>query len=221
MSAQPQQRRGDDRRLHRVSRLHYPALMLRKLARTSIGITGIHTMDGLRAGARQGLFGGQRRISIALYEQAVREDNADELTAEILERFGDDRGAYKRTYSDRFREFDRRSLDILRDNFSPDRPLKVHDVAVSDGRTAVDFFELLAPVFPLLEFTASDYSNSIKIVEALGGSAAFSESGEPLEMTWPPFVHNLSKRENWKADPIISSMNGLRSTRCCRWQERD
>jgi hypothetical protein len=176
--------------------------MLRRLARTSVGITGIHTLDGLRTGARYGLFGGQRRISIALYEQAVNEDNADELTAEILERFGATRGIYKRTYSDRFREFDRRSLGILREKFSRDRSLKVHDMAVSDGRTAVDFFELLSPVFPSLEFTASDYSNSIRIAEALGGSVAFSESGEPLEVTWPPFVHNLSKREIWKAYPI-------------------
>ena len=176
--------------------------MLRKLLETSVGITGIHTLDGLRSGPRHGLFGGQRRISIVLYEQVANEDNADELRAEILERFGDARGAYKRTYSDRFREFDRRSLEVLRERFSSDLALKLHDVAVSDGRTAVDFFELLAPVFPSLEFTASDYSNSIRIAEALGGWVAFSESGEPLEVTWPPFVHNLSKPEVWKAYPI-------------------
>jgi chemotaxis methyl-accepting protein methylase len=176
--------------------------MLRRLAKTSVGITGIRSLAELRAGRRRGLFGGDRRIAVRLYEEAAREPNGDELTAEILERFGDNRGTFKRTYNNRFRQFDRHVLRILQDNFDPGEQFTVHDAAASDGRTAVDFFELLAPAFPRIEFTASDYSNSVRIADALGGAVVFSEQGVPLEVEWGPFVHNLSKPEVWKLYPL-------------------
>ena len=76
-------------------------------------------------------------ISITLYDKIHTFSDADTIAERILLLFSDERGAYKRTYQKRFGEFDAQVIHEL-SKFSP--PQTFHDVGISDGRTALDFF---------------------------------------------------------------------------------
>ncbi|WP_390894414.1 hypothetical protein [Bradyrhizobium diazoefficiens] len=99
-----------------------------------------------------------RLCDIALYEALARRGGSGDeaLQAAVLNLFPITNGAYKRTSRERFGTFDREVLSILARLFSSNAPLSVHDVAVSDGRTACDFYRVLSAHFSELEFLASD-----------------------------------------------------------------
>lgn len=155
--------------------------------------TGIYTLEEARdPAAQRGFFGGIRKISITLYADACRVAD-DEKTAErILFQFADGRNVFKRTYARRFPEFDQAAARIIRENFATDA-LSVHDAAVSDGRTAVDFHGTLSPLFSHLSYVASDYNPSLKIVRQGKTAVTFGEDGQVLEICRPPFVFNKVK----------------------------
>jgi hypothetical protein len=165
--------------------------------------TGVCDLATLRSKAgTRGLFGGKRLPSISLYEEAASAPDGDRLTAEILERFADDRGAYKRTYVGRFAEFDVKAIAFLKERFTSSERLLLHDIGVSDARTACDFFEQIAADFPNIDYCASDYGSTIEIVDVGRAKVSFSTSGQPLEVMWPPFVHSINRPENFKFYPV-------------------
>ena len=129
--------------------------------------TGIHSLRDLISGKGDStLFRKElKNVSISLYGAACSEKNADTLTQRILLLFSDARGAYKRTYAKRFDSFDQKVCEILRQNRDSIECIKAHDVGVSDGRTSVDFFNKLHALFPQIQFAASDYNPTIKILE--------------------------------------------------------
>lgn len=165
--------------------------------------TGICSVAELRtAGKLRGFFGGKRLPSITLYEEAAADPDGERLTTEILERFADEHGAYKRTYYDRFPAFENKVLEFLLAHHSPSQRLTVHDLAVSDARTACRFFETVASAFPDVDYTASDGGGEIRIVEVGKAAVTFSSGGEPLEIKWRPFVHSVHKPENFRFYPL-------------------
>lgn len=165
--------------------------------------TGIHNVFQLRKGDNfRGLFGGQRKISVTLYDQILDEPNADELAERILLLFADERGAYKRTYAKRFEAFDNDVLQLMQKYLAHLEHLVVRDVAVSDGRTACDFFEKLLPSFPHIHFNASDYNPTVYVIEKGKTKVTLSHTGKILEVVWPPFVFNAIRHDSYLYYPL-------------------
>ena len=166
--------------------------------------TGIHSLRDLISGKEDNtlLRKELKNVSISLYEAACAENNADTLTQRILLLFSDARGAYKRTYAKRFDAFDKKICEILKQNMNSTDRVKAHDVGVSDGRTSVDFFNKVYVQFPQIQFTASDYNPTIKILEKGRLKVALTESNRALEITYPPFVFNAVKRDSYRHYPL-------------------
>lgn len=143
-----------------------------------------------------------KNVTITLYNKIVQEPNADELAERILLLFADERGAYKRTYTKRFEEFDSISLQHIEDIFKRDELLLVQDVGVSDGRTALDFFKKIASSFSNLKFTASDYNPKVYVLEKGKCKVTISSTGKLLEILYSPFVFNAIKRDSYKHYPL-------------------
>ena len=166
--------------------------------------TGISTLEDLKDKNRHFTWlGKQKNISITLYDQIQNEDNVDELAEQILLLSADDRGAYKRTYSKRFEKFDEHIIEHLKNYFTDDNlELSIHDVAVSDGRTAGDFFKKLIPYFPHVNYEASDYNPYLYSIKKGRLTVILSDTYKPIEILYPPFVFNISKRDSYKYYPL-------------------
>lgn len=143
-----------------------------------------------------------KNISITLYDQIGNDQNADEIAESILLLFSDERGAYKRTYSKRFEEFDKIILKYLLTIFQEKDQLRFHDVAISDGRTALDFFEKISLIFSHIQYIASDYSPNVYVLERNNCKVTLSREGKILEILFPPFVFNKIKRDSIRHYPL-------------------
>lgn len=142
-----------------------------------------------------------RLCDIALYEALARRGRSGDeaLQAAVLNLFPITNGAYKRTSRQRFGAFDREVLSILARRFPSNARLSVHDVAVSDGRTACDFYRVLSAHFGGLDFLASDLClrvTRLSFPEARL-SVVVDENDVPLQLVRPPFVLNLARTESW------------------------
>ena len=150
--------------------------------------------------------GDHRKISITLYDQIIDEPNAEELAEHILLEATDERGAYKRTYAKRFEAFDATIVGHINQHFNSKNLISIHDIAVSDGRTAVDFFEKISKTFPKISYTASDYSPNVFVIEKKPYTITVSPSGKVLEILWPPFVCKPLKRDRYYSINYIISI---------------
>jgi chemotaxis methyl-accepting protein methylase len=144
----------------------------------------------------------RRFCNIELYEALARRgDPGDEaLQAAVLDLFPIANGAFKRTSRQRFGGFDQQVVDCLSDMFHDAEQLTVHDMAVSDGRTACDFYRTLATRFgPTLDFVASDLCTRITALSRDGQrlTVIIDEDGVPLQLVWPPFVLPIAMTESW------------------------
>jgi len=129
--------------------------------------TGLYRLEQLSSPAKiRGFFGGTRRVSITLYEKLHEMKKAEEWAEPILFNYCDARGIYKRTYACRFDQFDATAIDSLAQTFPAGRTLTMHDIGVSDARTACDFFHKLAVRFPHLSYYASDYEPSLMVLRS-------------------------------------------------------
>lgn len=142
-----------------------------------------------------------KNASITLYDQVFNEPQADELAEYILLRFADERGAYKRTYQKRFEEFDSQVISVLHKIFTLPT-VSFHDVGVSDGRTALDFFEKIILSFTGIQYLASDYNPSVFVLEKGKLKVTLSHKGKLLEILFPPFVFNKIKRDSFRYYPL-------------------
>jgi hypothetical protein len=140
-------------------------------------------------------------IAIDLYGQiADLPPEKQETAAEIiLENFSFSDGSYKKTHAGRFDDFDEKIIAYLAKNITPNKKYKIHDLAVSDGRTSLDFFSKLEKIFPSLDFTASDKNMFVDVFpDAKNKSKKIVKDGEGkiLQIIFPPFVLNIysSKR---------------------------
>ena len=165
--------------------------------------TGIYDLAQIKKGIPfKSCFGGDKKVSITLYDQILALPNAEELAERILLLFSDERGAYKRTYGKRFEIFDKEVLKLLENSFDKKHPLLFQDVGVSDGKTAVDFFEKIAVLFPKITYSASDYNPTVYVLEKGKLKVTLSHTGKILEIVWPPFVFNTIKRDSYKHYPL-------------------
>jgi hypothetical protein len=165
--------------------------------------TGIYTIDQACDPSRQKtILGGHKKISVTLYPAVAELQNGDDIAEQILFHFSDERGAFKRTYAKRFPDFDPAVIDVLKHHFSKTETLKIHDVAVSDGRTAADLFDVVSAEFQDVEYIASDYNPKLTVLQKGKLKVTLSHTGDVLEICWPPFVFNTVQRDSYKFYPI-------------------
>src|SRR3954451_1706295 len=106
-------------------------------------------------------------------------------------------GVYRTTYRQRFRTLNPPVNNLLRQSFSPSQNLRVEDWAASDCLTSAEWAEELFPLFPHLEFVASDLVLFLLEVKKKGSPKRFilEPDGTPLQYVSPPFVVRLSQPE--------------------------
>ena len=141
-----------------------------------------------------------KNVSITLYEKACGLKNADEVTERILLLRSDERGAYKRTYAKRFEKFDAEVVSLIERTFTGNN-LNIHDVSVSDGRTAVDFYHKLIS-YQALNYAASDYEPKVKLLTSGKLKVILTPDNKILELTYSPFVFSIPKRDIYWLYPI-------------------
>src|SRR4051812_16366733 len=115
--------------------------------------TGIYSIDQLSAKKLKDIFGSEKNISVALYnglDKITDASERDALSELILNRFNSDRNVIKRTYRHRFDGFDELCVKLLRARCH--HGLRLHDLAISDGRASVNFLNSLFAVFPSAEY---------------------------------------------------------------------
>lgn len=153
--------------------------------------------------SRSGSLSPRRFLAATLYPEIARGDDPERelLLKHILARFPTRNASLKRTHARRFEAFDREVARILEERFAgADRALAAHDVAVSDGRTSVDFFRVLESVRGAGAFhlTASDYAPDVVTVEAGGPLTVVLDphTEDVLQVVRPPFVFNVPEGES-------------------------
>ncbi len=155
--------------------------------------------------------GRRKFVAVTLYPEVscLVSPDRDPLLELVLCRFAGTNRIFKRTYRARFQEFDRELVRLIRLAQVGRDPYRVHDVAVSNGITAVDFYRLLkASCGHRLQYVASDFAPDLLVIRQAG--ARLTLVLDPITREWlqvvcPPFVFNLQKRENEFVYPI----NGL------------
>ena len=164
---------------------------------------GIYSLDQL-AQPRARLMRGWLRPAcyVGLYEDAgsVGGDLGRKLEEEILARFSVANGVFKRTSKDRMAQFDEATMEAARGLSCRDKPLVVHDMAVSDGRTACDFFLKLSAAFnDYIEFYATDLALKVTAVRQSGSLTTIVVDGKNnlLQLVCPPFVLPTRTLEPW------------------------
>ncbi|MDR2034137.1 MAG: hypothetical protein LBP89_05845 [Helicobacteraceae bacterium] len=125
-----------------------------------------------------------RNIAATLYKDTL---NNPELSEKVLREFIEDRGVYKRTAADRFSAFDGEALNVIELSFAKNRLLSVSDVAVSDGRTALDFFEKLNNIRLIEKYEASDYLCVVSAYEK-NGITAVTGNNKIIQIIWKKCV---------------------------------
>src|SRR5258707_4088409 len=128
---------------------------------------GIYDVRQLSRRRISSFFGSKQSISIELYDRLAQINQRDRefISGEILRKFSTG-FAFKRTYHGRFEAFDDAVLALAAQHLAPGRDYRVHDIGVSDGRTACDFYRALIDRYELerVEFCASDYAPYVYLI---------------------------------------------------------
>jgi len=161
--------------------------------------TGVYKLSQLNRAASIDFFGKEKNISINLYQQINKIDNPEKKTqfAElILNRFNSDRNVLKRTYKNRFNNFDNSSINkISEQNYGR---ISVLDVAISDGRASCYFLGQSINQFQNLYYTGSDIHVNYFLNKKDKDNKSYiitDENKKIIEITHPPFVWNLARTE--------------------------
>ena len=145
----------------------------------------------------KGFFGGQKKISVTLYENLKDCPDREAIEEQILMFFADEHGTYKRTSCSRFVDFDRDMIQQMVAQFSSSETIFIKDVAVSSARTSHEFFTRASAAFPQINMNATDYDPYFYVVEEGRIRLSFSSKGNLLEIVYPPFVFNEIKRDSY------------------------
>lgn len=170
-------------------------------------LTGIHEARQLRGFDPSSWTGKRRRIAIDLIDEIDRL-GAPEAREALFERIVDARGAFKRTYRDRFADFDARLIEAWRASPPATSGVRILDAAVSDGSTSLPLVAAFDRVSGGdFKFTATDLDGRyVKIwrAEAPGRRVILSEAGEIVQIITPPFL--FTHRESRHLFPVNRMM---------------
>jgi hypothetical protein len=162
---------------------------------------GIYSLDKLISEMHNIDIDSERYIDIGLYADLIKYDvpAKDKLAEVILNRFPMANGTYKRTHSNRFKKYDNDIVGIIVENIRNDKIIKVHDAAISDGRTACDFYELIKSQYSNIQYCGSDRDFEVYVYESRAGEGkkiVKDSTGNILQIVYPPFVLNLNVPKN-------------------------
>src|SRR5579885_3462278 len=169
---------------------------------------GIWTLDNLlrsrRAVARKHF---RPNCYIGLYEEALSLNGAgaDFWQEVILEPFAVNNAVFKRTAKARFNDFDCKTVELMCEESAARSTFVIHDMAVSDARTACGLFDRLAPKMRgALQFYAPDLCLKVFSVRRPGGRLILivDSGGHILQIVFPPFVIPISIDEPWLLYPV-------------------
>lgn len=135
------------------------------------------------------IFGVNKSISLNLLKYTRSLENDGGLSELILSQFCDSRRVYKRTYSNRFDEFDNKVLDIINNQLT-EKNIIIHDVGVSDARTSCDFFHKISEYHSDLKYYASDYEPYVNLLCESEKILAVNDNNDILQFVSPPWVFN-------------------------------
>lgn len=137
----------------------------------------------------------RKHIALDLY------DRFDGSAADVLKfqehvigRVATANGSFKKTHINRFEEFDKQTRKAIQEYLPKEGGLKVHDIAVSDGRTTVPFFEMLADLQgDNLTYIASDYASHFMVLQRGGETSRIVLDREKtiIQIIYKPFVFNM------------------------------
>lgn len=194
----------------------------------AVVIFGVCRLDQLHRGRLQRRLGRRRFVAATLYSEVCNSDHPerDRLLELVLCQLTASNRTYKRTYAARFRQFDQAIVRLLADS-ARHRSLRVHDLAVSNGITAVDLYRTLCGQFAdRIDFLASDLSTGVVAVRDGQGKGRSTLVLDEVDRSYvqlirPPFVFNLQKRENGRLFPVNWLVRQwLLRTRCARLRQR-
>ncbi len=161
----------------------------------SLGIYQPRQLRRLRPGT---FLGRRRKFAMDLIDEVER-SGQEVLRRAFIESLIDGMGVGKRTYSDRFPAFDSLMIDILR-KLSSASPIRVLDVAVSDGSTSLKLFQQLkAALDANIRLTATDRDGRYIVLRQKADAVRrviVSPHGEVVQVVWPPFVFGSRANEN-------------------------
>lgn len=182
--------------------------------------TGIYSLDQFNLTSVKDFFGKERNISIYLYNKINQIDSIDkknEYTELILNRFNSDRNIIKRTYKNRFNNFDNSSISkILEQDYARNSIL---DIAISDGRASCFFLEQSINQLQNFCYTGTDIQINYYLNKKRENNKSYiitDESKKIIEITYPPFVWNLARTEG-----SFYFINNLLKEHFLRKAERD
>ncbi len=160
--------------------------------------TGIYKLSQIQKSLLD-VFGKEKNISLKLYDQLnqLKDPSLQEHYSEtILNRFNSNSNAIKRTYRNRFNSFDDLVIELIQQQHYS--ILRVHDMAISDGRASCYFLEKLLSNFPEVEYHASDLAICYNMYHPTSNPDSYVIADEKLniiEITKPPFVWNYARKE--------------------------
>jgi hypothetical protein len=160
---------------------------------------GIYTLEQLKKENLIDPFKREKNISILLYNGLQTSNYSDlfeKYSQVVLNRFNAKDNIIKRTYSNRFQEFDDLAIKQIRDqNFSQ---LGILDLAISDGRASIYFISTLIHEFSNLIYHGSDINLFYRVFKLNTSSYTYivvDEKNKIIEITYPPFVWNIERNE--------------------------
>lgn len=169
--------------------------------------TGIYKKEQLTPEQLFSKAGQRKFIALDLYDSYDGpQPEKDRFQEQAIGRLAMANGSFKKTHRNRFNVFDKKALSTIGELFPEDRVLKVHDLAISDGRTTVPFFNVLAQGYQLnLEFLASDYAAEFTAYRAKGTNRRIilDRQGNLIQHVMPPFVFNAV----WPEHPLYYPVN--------------
>jgi hypothetical protein len=131
-----------------------------------LGITDLAGLDRART-----VFGAPRDVAVPVLWRALQTDPAryGKTCADAFNRLRMGNGVYKYTAPRRFADV-AAEVDALLKERLLGGDLAVHDLGVSDATTSVELFESLAPVWPRLRFTMSDWFDAVYVMTPADGA---------------------------------------------------
>ena len=164
---------------------------------------GVWSLEQLQARRIKDFLGREKNVSVELYEEAQRGLNgsSDQEQEIVLDHFKFGH-VFKRTHANRFAAFDDALLSavVKQVDPTPDAPIRVHDIAASDGRTSLDLYEKSRGIFKdRVRFLATDLLPWVYSIRRPEGSlrAITDDRGEVIQIIHPPFVFDLARNESW------------------------
>lgn len=137
------------------------------------------------------LLGRRKKVDVRLYGEILRDrPESDRWLPLVVEFLHTTNRAVKRTEDARFEEFDAMLFNVLTEETPTEGGvLGVHDLGVSDGRTAVALYRRLHALGSV-DFTASDLFRAVFVVlhTKRGWSVAFDEDGRAIQYAGWRFV---------------------------------